>query len=122
MSAEGSGPPDADRTDGMAGSLAIPRGYPPEATNGDTATLGRCPLDGPAAGVAEPVDAPGLGPGPFGGGGSNPLVRTLRRPPPGHPDGAAARWRSGGGAVVAAGRAMLVRCHVSSRRPTSSVA
>ncbi len=27
--------------------------------------------------MAEPVDAPGLGPGPFGGGGSSPLVRTL---------------------------------------------
>jgi len=27
--------------------------------------------------VAEPVDAPGLGPGPFGGGGSSPLVRTI---------------------------------------------
>jgi glycerate kinase len=27
--------------------------------------------------VAELVDAPGLGPGPFGGGGSSPLVRTL---------------------------------------------
>jgi glycerate 2-kinase len=29
------------------------------------------------ADVAEPVDAPGLGPGPFGGGGSSPLVRTV---------------------------------------------
>ncbi len=29
------------------------------------------------AGVAELVDAPGLGPGPFGGGGSTPLARTL---------------------------------------------
>src|SRR5580704_4675728 len=28
------------------------------------------------AGVAEQADAPGLGPGPFGGGGSNPLART----------------------------------------------
>ena len=31
----------------------------------------------PHAGVAELADAPGLGPGPFGGGGSNPLARTL---------------------------------------------
>ena len=29
------------------------------------------------AGVAELVDAPGLGPGPFGGGGSSPLARTV---------------------------------------------
>src|ERR1019366_2106585 len=28
------------------------------------------------AGVAELADAPGLGPGPFGGGGSTPLART----------------------------------------------
>ncbi len=32
---------------------------------------------GGAAGVAELADAPGLGPGPFGDGGSNPLARTL---------------------------------------------
>jgi hypothetical protein len=29
--------------------------------------------------VAELADAPGLGPGPFGDGGSNPLARTLAR-------------------------------------------
>jgi hypothetical protein len=29
------------------------------------------------AGVAKLADAPGLGPGPFGDGGSNPLARTL---------------------------------------------
>ena len=28
------------------------------------------------AGVAELADAPGLGPGPFGGGGSSPFART----------------------------------------------
>src|SRR5579875_2946098 len=33
-------------------------------------------LSGSHADVAEPVDAPGLGPGPLGGGGSSPLVRT----------------------------------------------
>ena len=31
------------------------------------------------AGVAKLADAPGLGPGPFGDGGSNPLARTLAR-------------------------------------------
>ena len=30
------------------------------------------------AGVAELADAPGLGPGPFGGGGSSPFARTRK--------------------------------------------
>src|SRR5436309_15803785 len=36
----------------------------------------RLPIAAACAGVAKLADAPGLGPGPFGGGGSSPLART----------------------------------------------
>ena len=44
--------------------------------------LGAGTLVGGHAGVAELADAPGLGPGPFGGGGSSPFARTQPLPVP----------------------------------------
>ena len=50
---------------------------------GRTEPMASCPVDpaGASCGRGGMADAPGLGPGPFGGGGSSPLVRTDARPP-----------------------------------------
>jgi deazaflavin-dependent oxidoreductase (nitroreductase family) len=55
--------------------------------------------------VAELADAPGLGPGPFGDGGSNPLARTKGSPVPS--DGSLA---VDPGVVASATRSVLAGC------------